>query len=131
MKTYLWNDLNHKVPLAKRAELKREALEEYDRSGFAALRKARRQTQVELARKLGINQASVSGIENNTDLLLSTLARYVRALGGEMRIQAVFPEATFDLAPIASGIPDKRARASRAKRVPQKAAPRRPTAAVS
>lgn len=67
--------------------------------GFAAVRKAREQTQVELAEKLGINQASVSAIENNSDLLLSTLAKYVRALGGELQLQAVFPEATFNLAP--------------------------------
>jgi DNA-binding XRE family transcriptional regulator len=76
-----------------------EALEEYDRLGFAAVRKARAQTQVELAEKLGINQASVSAIENNSDLLLSTLAKYVSALGGELQLQAVFPEATFNLAP--------------------------------
>ena len=45
-------------------------------------------TQVELAEKLGINQASVSAIENNSDLLLSTLAKYVRALGGDVEIRA-------------------------------------------
>ena len=100
MKTYAWKDLNHKISPERREQIRREALEEYDRMGFAALRKAREQTQVELAEKLGINQASVSVIENNTDLLLSTLAKYVRALGGEVEIRAVFPEATFNLSPI-------------------------------
>jgi len=100
MKTYKrWNELNHKSSPEVRERIKREALEEYDRLGFAAVRKAREQTQVELAEKLGINQASVSAIENNSDLLLSTLAKYVRALGGELQLQAVFPEATFNLAP--------------------------------
>jgi DNA-binding XRE family transcriptional regulator len=100
VKTFAWKDLNHRSSPEKREQIRREALEEYDRMGFAALRKAREQTQVELAEKLGINQASVSVIENNTDLLLSTLAKYVRALGGEVEIRAVFPEATFNLSPI-------------------------------
>jgi len=100
MKTHKrWNELNHKSSPEVRERIKREALEEYDRLGFAAVRKAREQTQVELAAKLGINQASVSAIENSSDLLLSTLAKYVRALGGELQLQAVFPEATFNLAP--------------------------------
>jgi transcriptional regulator with XRE-family HTH domain len=135
MKLTRWKDLNHKVPLAAREELKREALEAYDRIGFAALRKARKRTQVELARKLRVNQASVSGMENNSDLLLSTLGRYVHALGGEVRIQAVFPEATFELTALSSGGSKKRGRNSPAvkraqnKRTPPKKAGLRRSAA--
>jgi DNA-binding XRE family transcriptional regulator len=99
MKTYKWSELKHKNSPEELERIGLEALEEYDRMGFAAVRKAREQTQVELAERLGINQASVSAIENNSDLLLSTLAKYVRALGGELQLQAVFPEATFNLAP--------------------------------
>ena len=100
MKTTRWQDLNHKNTPEKRAQIHREALEEYDRMGYAALRKARELTQVELAERLGISQASVSSIETNSDLLLSTLAKYIRALGGEIEIHAVFPEATFNLEPL-------------------------------
>jgi DNA-binding XRE family transcriptional regulator len=99
MKTTRWHDLPHKSSPERIAQVEREALEEYDRVGFAALRKARELTQVELASKLGINQASVSAIENTSDLLLSTLAKYIRAMGGEVEIRAVFPEATFNLEP--------------------------------
>ncbi len=97
MKTIAWKDLKHKSSPERLAEIDREAIAELERTGFAALRKARRQTQVELAEKLGIDQASVSAIENRSDLLLSTLAKYVRALGGDVEIRAVFPEATFNL----------------------------------
>jgi len=76
--------------LERREQLKREAVAELDRMGFASLRKARQQTQAELADKLGIDQASVSAIENRSNLLLSTLAKYVRALGGDVEIRAVF-----------------------------------------
>ena len=92
MKTTAWRDLNHKVSAERREELKREAVAELDRMGFAALRKARNQTQVELAEKLGIDQAGVSAIENRSDLLVGTLAKYVRALGGDVEIRAVFPD---------------------------------------
>src|ERR1035438_10299229 len=103
MKTLAWKDLKHKASPEKRERIKREAVAELDRVGFASLRKARRQTQVELADKLGIDQASVSAIENRSDLLLSTLAKYVRALGGDVEIRAVFPEATFNLEPLLTG----------------------------
>lgn len=100
MKTIAWKDLKHKSSPQRLAEIDRKARAELDRIGFAALRKARQQTQVALAEKLGIDQASVSAIENRSDLLLSTLARYVRALGGDVEIRAVFPEATFNLEPL-------------------------------
>ena len=100
MKTTRWQDLEHKNSPEKLAEIRREVLEEYDRMGYAAVRKARKLTQVELAERLGISQASVSAIETNSDLLLSTLAKYIRALGGEIEMYAVFPEATFNLEPL-------------------------------
>jgi DNA-binding XRE family transcriptional regulator len=116
MKTTRWQDLKHKNSPEERARIHREALEEYDRMGYAALRKARELTQVELAEKLGINQASVSAIENNSDLLLSTLAKYIRAMGGEIEIRAVFPEATFNLEPLPAVAPRERpAAAGRSK----------------
>ena len=103
MKTLAWKDLKHKASPEERERIRREAIEEFDRMGFASLRKARQQTQAELADKLGIDQASVSAIENRSDLLLSTLAKYVRALGGDVEIRAVFPEATFNLEPLLTG----------------------------
>lgn len=103
MKTFAWKDLKHKVSPEERTQIKRDAIEELDRMGFASLRKARQQTQVELAEKLGIDQASVSAIENRSDLLLSTLAKYIRALGGDVEIRAVFPEASFNLEPLMTG----------------------------
>jgi DNA-binding XRE family transcriptional regulator len=99
MKTTNWNELKHKASPEERAKVRAEAAVELERVGFAALRKARSQTQVELAANLGLPQASVSDIENRSDLLLSTLSKYIRAMGGELRIQAVFPEATFNLEP--------------------------------
>lgn len=38
-------------------------------------------TQVELAARLGVGQAAVSKIERQSDMLVSTLASYLRAVG--------------------------------------------------
>ena len=56
------------------------------------LRKARKQTQVRVAKELGINQENVSRIEKRSDLLLSTLCGYVEAMGGTLRLVAEFPD---------------------------------------
>lgn len=56
------------------------------------LREARELTQTGLAKILGINQASVSKMERQTDMYISTLRSFVHAMGGHLRIEAVFPE---------------------------------------
>jgi len=59
---------------------------------LADLRQARRLTQEDIAKILGNRQAAVSKIERRTDMHVSTLRRYVEALGGELEIIAHFPE---------------------------------------
>ena len=56
------------------------------------LRKARRLTQVNVARKLGISQDGVSRLEQRSDLLLSTLRKTVEAMGGNLSLVAKFPD---------------------------------------
>ena len=56
------------------------------------LRRARELSQEELAATLGVNQASVSKLERRTDMYISTLRKFVEALGGELEITARFPE---------------------------------------
>jgi transcriptional regulator with XRE-family HTH domain len=56
------------------------------------LRKALKQTQVRVAKELGINQENVSRIEKRSDLLISTLSGYVEAMGGTLRLVAEFPD---------------------------------------
>ena len=56
------------------------------------LRKARRMTQTEMARALGIKQEQISRIEQRTDLHISTLRRSVEAMGGRLSLVAEFPD---------------------------------------
>ena len=55
------------------------------------LRKAKALTQVQLAETLGIQQATVAKYERQSDLLLSTLTSYVRAMGGSLKLMVEFP----------------------------------------
>ncbi len=59
---------------------------------LAELRRARAMTQEQLAADLRIGQASVAKLERRTDMYLSTLRRFVQAMGGELEIVARFPD---------------------------------------
>jgi DNA-binding XRE family transcriptional regulator len=56
------------------------------------LRKALKVTQVQLAKKLGVNQEQVSRSEKRADIHLSTLKRSVEAMGGTLTLIAQFPD---------------------------------------
>ena len=66
---------------------------------LAAIRRTAGLTQTELAANLGVGQAQVSKIERQDDMLLSTLASYLAALGVEAQIVVQMGEqaATYDL----------------------------------
>ncbi len=64
-----------------------------DEMALDELREARDMTQQHLARILKINQAAVSKMERRTDMYVSTLQDFVRAMGGRLKITATFPEA--------------------------------------
>jgi transcriptional regulator with XRE-family HTH domain len=48
---------------------------------LAAIRRATGLTQTQLAANLGVGQAQVSKVERQDDMLISTLASYLKALG--------------------------------------------------
>ena len=54
------------------------------------LRHARKLTQVRMAKALGITQDSVSRLEKRSDLLLSTLRKTIKAMGGDLSLVAEF-----------------------------------------
>jgi transcriptional regulator with XRE-family HTH domain len=56
------------------------------------LRRARKLTQVRMAKELGIGQDGVSKLEKRADLMISTLRKAVEALGGSLFLIADFPD---------------------------------------
>ncbi len=80
------------MPEAERMKIKERADELFaEEMSLQSLRKARQLTQSALADQLGIKQENVSRIEKRTDLLLSTLTKYVEGMGGKLRLVAEFP----------------------------------------
>jgi DNA-binding XRE family transcriptional regulator len=55
------------------------------------LRQASNRTQCELAAALNVGQEAISRLEKRSDLLLSTLRRYVEGMGGELDLVVRFP----------------------------------------
>jgi DNA-binding XRE family transcriptional regulator len=56
------------------------------------LRQAQELSQDTLAKALHVNQAAISKMERRTDMYISTLRNYIRAMGGELEIIATFPD---------------------------------------
>ena len=57
-----------------------------------AIRNARGLTQQQMSAQLEISQAEVSRMERRSNLHLATLARFIEAAGGRLRITAVFED---------------------------------------
>jgi transcriptional regulator with XRE-family HTH domain len=95
------------------------------------LRKARKLTQARVAKALGVAQSSVARIEQNTDLLLSTLQKTVRAMGGNLSLVAEFPDGVaVALSCLADAPVEKKVRKAKPAEH-QPAAGRRPVSRIS
>ena len=77
---------------------RRERIEAHSRELIAEeyslreLRAARDRSQQQIAERLGVNQAAVSKLERRTDMYVSSLREYIKAIGGELEIVARFPD---------------------------------------
>ena len=63
------------------------------------LRKSRDVTQVDVANVMKVEQAAISKLERREDMYVSTLRDYVKALGGELKLVASFPDAEIQVHP--------------------------------
>lgn len=85
-----WNDIKAKnMDPERRARLDREVRAEADAMELRELREAAGKTQVEVAAIAEMTQAELSRFERRDDRRVSTLRRYVEALGGELEVVAV------------------------------------------
>src|SRR5205807_1484940 len=55
------------------------------------LRKAIGKTQTAIAKRLRVGQEAVSKLESRSDMYISTLRGFVKAMGGELELVAKFP----------------------------------------
>jgi transcriptional regulator with XRE-family HTH domain len=87
-----FKSLREKMSPASRERARQLASKYRAEMALDELREARDMTQQHLAKILGINQAAVSKMERRTDMYISTLQDFVRAMGGQLVISVIFPE---------------------------------------
>lgn len=87
-----FNELLVKMPPEARGRAETQARKLIAEYALEELRQARSMTQARLAEILGKDQSVISRLERRTDMYVSSLAEFIRAMGGELEIRAVFPE---------------------------------------
>ena len=70
---------------------------ERHQASLAKVRKLRALAQATVAEAMGMDQSEISRLERRTDLLLSTLRRFVYATGGELHLVASYPDGDIEL----------------------------------
>lgn len=86
-----WREIRRKRPVDETA-VAAETARLRDEMTLSELRRARELTQQALAEALGGSQPSISQLEQQTDMYISTLRKYLEAMGGELDIIARFPD---------------------------------------
>ena len=99
------NDVMNELPAEERAKVmarfRQLAGEEI---ALQHLRKALNLTQERMAELLGIGQDSISRLERRSDLLISTLQSYVKAMGGSLKLIAQFPDGVVTLSGLGEAV---------------------------
>jgi transcriptional regulator with XRE-family HTH domain len=85
-----FNELFSKMKPEAQERVNARSRELLQAMALADLRRAQANTQQQLAKTLGVNQAWISRVERQTDMYLSTLRSYIEALGGQLEISARF-----------------------------------------
>lgn len=89
MKTLRWKDIRKgKLSDAQLAEIDRQVDLEVVEMNLRAIRELAGKTQIDVANASDMVQSDVSRIEQRNDHLVSTLRKYVEALGGELEVTA-------------------------------------------
>lgn len=86
-----FRELEAKLPPESRARAKARAKEMMADMLLSEIRKAVGLTQEELSESLGVKQPTLSRLESQGDMQISTLRRLIHALGGELEIIARLP----------------------------------------
>jgi len=95
-----FNELFSKMAPEAQARVNEWVQNEVKNLALGELREARNLTQVELAKRLKIDQAAVSKIEHRADMYLSTLETMIEGMGGKLKMVAEFPSGQVQFATI-------------------------------
>jgi transcriptional regulator with XRE-family HTH domain len=92
MNTKSYKLLREKMSLERRARNEARVQTALIHMALQELRQSLSLTQQDLASKLDLSQPALSKLEHQEDIQVSTLAGYIEALGGQLKLVASFPE---------------------------------------
>ena len=87
-----FRDLRAKMSPKSQAKANEKAQDLLSSLPLAELRQAMLLSQEQLAAELNVRQPAVAKMEKKTDMYISTLRRFIEALGGQLDIRAHFPD---------------------------------------
>ena len=86
-----WNNLMAGLSPARRRRIERAVRQDLTEMLLAEVRRLAGLSQEDLAGAMGVTQATISQMEHQDDMQISTLRRIVEALGGQLEIVANLP----------------------------------------
>jgi DNA-binding XRE family transcriptional regulator len=92
VKTKRFSELRKKMTPEQRVESEIQAKVILLHLTLSELRESLALTQTDVAKDMGIVQSALSKIEHQDDIQISTLSRYIKSLGGNLKIIASFPD---------------------------------------
>jgi transcriptional regulator with XRE-family HTH domain len=94
-----FSDLIEAMPAERQERIRRAADEMLASMPLHELRRARDLSQEHVAGAMSQSQSAISRLERRSEMYISTLRRYVHALGSELEITARFPDCSVRLDP--------------------------------
>ena len=92
-----FKEIKKKMTPERRARIDARVKEAIASMALDELREARRLTQAQLAQTMKVDQGSISKMERRTDMYISTLRNFIQAMGGDLRIQAIFADGSVEI----------------------------------
>lgn len=96
-KTYTLSDLDRRFSAEEVAEMDRELEAELMELNLRGIRELAGLTQEEVAARTGVSQVETGRVERREDHKLSTIRRYVEAIGGELELTVRYGNKSFKL----------------------------------
>jgi hypothetical protein len=87
-----WKDIRRTLSPEAEARIVAELTKAREEMPLCDLRRAREFTQAQLAAVMNDQQSSVSRLEKQADMYVSTLRSYIEAMGGELEVVARFQD---------------------------------------
>jgi predicted transcriptional regulator len=92
-----FRDLTRNFPPERRARIAARAAQLREEMTLEELRSAQDLSQETLAQRLAVGQPAVAKLERRRDMHVSSLRRYIEALGGELELRAKFGDVSVSI----------------------------------